>query len=138
MWQTLRQQSLALVSVLIALSALGYNTWRNELTERNRNIRQAGFEILRELAELQLVIDYALYDQDVQRGNPITGWGRVGLIGDLSAAMPPAVGERAAALREICQAQWRTVQQHEESNRRVTEAIAGTRATVLAALASLR
>jgi hypothetical protein len=38
--------ALAVISLCVALSALGYNTWRNELTEHKRNIRQAGFEML--------------------------------------------------------------------------------------------
>jgi len=42
MREQIRNNMVALISLLIALSALGYNTWRNELTERNRNIRDAG------------------------------------------------------------------------------------------------
>ncbi|MBF8293263.1 MAG: hypothetical protein HW392_2090 [Steroidobacteraceae bacterium] len=42
MREQLRNNLVALISLVIALSALGYNTWRNELTERNRNIRAAG------------------------------------------------------------------------------------------------
>ncbi|MCG8509145.1 MAG: aldehyde ferredoxin oxidoreductase C-terminal domain-containing protein, partial [Rhodospirillales bacterium] len=34
---------LAVISLVVALTALGTNTWRNELTEYNRNIRHAGF-----------------------------------------------------------------------------------------------
>lgn len=46
MREQLRNNLVALISLFIALSALGYNTWRNERTERNRNIRAAGFESL--------------------------------------------------------------------------------------------
>lgn len=37
---------ISVISLIIAISALGYNTWRNELTEHNRNIRASGFEAL--------------------------------------------------------------------------------------------
>ena len=42
MREQLRSNMVGLISLVIALSALGFNTWRNELTERNRNIRDAG------------------------------------------------------------------------------------------------
>ncbi len=41
-----RQHSVALISLAIAQSSLGYNTWRNEQTEANRNARAAGIEQL--------------------------------------------------------------------------------------------
>lgn len=55
MREQLRDNMVALISLVIALSALGYNTWRNELTERNRNIRDAGFELLAEIGSLQQI-----------------------------------------------------------------------------------
>ena len=42
--QQLRANAVALISLVVALSSLGYNTWRNEQTEENRSIRVAGFE----------------------------------------------------------------------------------------------
>jgi hypothetical protein len=42
MGRQLRDNLVAITSLVVALSALGYNTWRNERTERNRNIRTAG------------------------------------------------------------------------------------------------
>ncbi|MDB6105600.1 MAG: hypothetical protein JWO52_5599, partial [Gammaproteobacteria bacterium] len=35
--EQLRNNAVALTSLFIALSSLGYNTWRNERTEHNRN-----------------------------------------------------------------------------------------------------
>jgi len=47
--QTLRQQvrgnSVALISLMTALLALSYDTWRNETTESQRNICQASFQV---------------------------------------------------------------------------------------------
>ena len=66
----IRDNLIALISVVIALSALGYNTWRNERTERNRNVRVAGIEMLREIGSLQQIIFYAHYADGDQRGDP--------------------------------------------------------------------
>jgi len=55
----LRDNMVALISLVIALSALGYTTWRNELTERNRNIRDAGFELLSQIGSLQQMMSAA-------------------------------------------------------------------------------
>ena len=46
MLKQLQKNSLSLISLFVAFSALSYNTWRNEQTEYNRNIRSAGFEVL--------------------------------------------------------------------------------------------
>ena len=45
-FEQLRRNAVALISLVVALSSLGYNTWRNEQTEANRNERQAAFEVL--------------------------------------------------------------------------------------------
>src|SRR5882757_4094648 len=68
--EQVRNNSVALISLFIALSSLGYNTWRNERTERNRNIRTATFEILTKLAEFERVVFLAHYDRDKSNGNP--------------------------------------------------------------------
>ncbi len=88
----LRQHSVALISLLIALSGLGYNTWRNEQTEANRNVRTAGIELLLKLGELDQVVFFNHYEQDMERGNLRLGWSYVLTIKDLGALMnEPAV-----------------------------------------------
>lgn len=44
--QQLRNNAVALISLAVAIGSLGYNTWRNERTEHNRNVRTAAFELL--------------------------------------------------------------------------------------------
>jgi len=79
----LRDNLVAITSLVIALSALGYNTWRNELTERNRNIRVAGIELLNEIGSLQQIIFYAHFAEGDQRGDPRMGWAdSAGLVDD--------------------------------------------------------
>jgi hypothetical protein len=83
----LRQHSVALISLAIALSSLGYNTWRNEQTEANRNVRAAGIELMLKLGELDQVVFFNHYEQDMQRGNLRLGWSYVLTIKDLGALM---------------------------------------------------
>jgi hypothetical protein len=82
------------------LFGLGYNTWSHERTETNRSVRVAAFEVLKNLGELQLVVDYLHNQKDQNLGNPITGWGRVLLIKDLSAVIPEPAPREAERLFE--------------------------------------
>lgn len=60
-WRQVYRHRLALLSLLVALISLGYNTWRNEATEDHRNIREAGFQVLLQLGELQQIVSHRHY-----------------------------------------------------------------------------
>src|SRR5439155_983144 len=93
----LRVNVLAIVSLVIALIALGYTTWRNERTEYNRNVRVAAFETLKQLGEAQIIVEYAHFQKNRQLGDPLQGWGRMIYIRDLAKLLPasaPADAER--------------------------------------------
>ena len=96
--EQLRNNAVALVSLVVALIGLMYTTWRYEHTERNQNIRTATFEILSKLAEFERVVFLAHYDKDVAMGNPRVGWTYVIAIHDLSGRTRRhrAQGQRAA------------------------------------------
>ena len=102
----LRQNSLAIISLFVALSALGYNTWRNEQTEQNRNIRQAGFEMLVHIGELQRITYLAHYDRDTVAGNPRKGWVEVLVLRDLAHLMPATVKMDSDALHDTWSENW--------------------------------
>ena len=104
--RTIREQihnnAVALISIFIAVSALGYNTWRNETTEEQRNIRHAAFRVLEELGEVQEVVDsryyYLAFNQEIASEGElrIRGFGSVAMIRDLMSLMPepgPASGQ---------------------------------------------
>ena len=57
----IHNNAVALISLFIALSSLAYNTWRNETTEEQRNVRHASFRVLESLGELQQVVDFRYY-----------------------------------------------------------------------------
>jgi hypothetical protein len=81
----------------------GYNTWRNETTESQRNVRHASFRVLENLGQLQEVVDYRHYFLP-QGDSPQTeaelclrGYGSAAMIRDLMNPMPdpaPAVGQQ--------------------------------------------
>ena len=137
--EQLRNNVVALTSMLIALSSLSYNTWRNERTEHNRNIRAASFEILTKLAEFERVVFLAHYDRDEANGNPRTGWTYVIVINDLAQVVPGAVQPRAAALRDTWRANWEGLgKDGDAAIDRIDHDITGVREVTLETLRSLR
>ena len=113
--QQLRDNSVALISLFVALSSLTYNTWRNERTEHNRNIRTATFELLTKLAELKRVVFLAQYDRDLAGGNPRTGWTYVLAIRDLSAVTPAPLPARAEELQQVWTGNWEGLGKDDET-----------------------
>jgi hypothetical protein len=101
-----RSNAIAFVSLLLALSSVSYGTWRDEHTERNRNIRSAAFEILTKLADFERVVFLAHYDRDHANGNPRIGWTDVIVIHDLAAVAPDPLESKASKLTEVWQNNW--------------------------------
>jgi hypothetical protein len=134
----LRNNAVALISLAVALSGLGYNTWRNERTEHNRNIRTAAFELLSRLADLQRVVYLAQYDRDARGGNPRVGWTYVLVIRDLSSVVPAPVPARAMELQKAWGDDWEGLgRDDEKSVNHIDEAIGGLRTAILGVLGSL-
>ena len=105
--QQIRRNAVALISLVVALSSLGYNTWRNELTEYNRNQRQSAFEILLKLGELQQVVFHSHYDRDTtDKGNPRTGWAYVLVIKDLARVLAPPMPAASDRLQSVWGEHW--------------------------------
>ena len=44
--EQLRRNTVALISLAVAITSLAYNSWRNEVSEGNRNSRTVGIEML--------------------------------------------------------------------------------------------
>ena len=80
-----RRNAVALISLVIAITSLGYNTWRNEASEMNRTQRLVTLEVLMRLGELQQIAWHHHYDKDFEdKGNLRTGWTKVTVIRDIS------------------------------------------------------
>jgi hypothetical protein len=135
--EQVKRNSVAIISLVVALSSLGYNTWRNEATENNRNIRTASFEVLKSLGELQIIADHAHYEKDQIQGNPITGWGRVLLIRDLCHVISDPAAQSATALHKTWGNNWSTLGKQPGSIEAITKQIDAVRQDVLAALETL-
>ena len=137
--EQLRNNTVALTSLLIALASLSYNTWRNERTERNRNIRASAFEIVTKLAEFERVVFLAHYDRDRASGNPRIGWTYIIIINDLAQVIPGAVQPRAAALRDTWRGNWEKLDSDDEvALERIDHDITSLREATLETLRSLR
>ena len=134
--QQLRDNAVALISLVVALSSLAYNTWRNERTEHNRNVRTAAFEVLTKLAELERVVFLAQYDRNVALGSPRTGWTYVLVIRDLSAVVPAPVPAQAAELQRVWSGNWEGLGKDDEAAvNRIDDAIGKLRPTVVETMA---
>ncbi len=136
--QQIQRNLLAIISLAVAISALSYNTWRNETTEVNRNIRLASFEILVQLGRLQIITDHAHYGNDSDMGNPITGWGHVAMIEDLSFLMPEPLPAMATNLKQTWQTNWEGLGKDQTSAVKITEAINTMRETVKGQLKTIK
>lgn len=134
----IRDNLVAITSLLIAFSALGYNTWRNERTEHNRNVRVAGIEMLREIGSLQQIIFYAHFAAGDARGDPRMGWADVLTISDLAALMPADVAHDAGMLRATWEADSEGLMEDDGAFSRIDGAIDALRQTTLAELSALR
>lgn len=136
--QQLKDNAIAIMSLIIAIVALTYSGWREEQTEKNRNIRVAAFEILKNLGELQFLVNTIFYEQGHVSENRISAWGRISMIGDLAPLVPSPVPQTAQELLKVWTANQEKIEQDETSVDKITEAIDKTRTTVVKELYSLR
>lgn len=132
-----RRNSVALISLAVALSSLSYNTWRNEQTEYNRNIRVAGIQLLLKLGELERVVFFAHYDTDSEAGNPRAGWAHALTIRDLGSLTPEPARSSTVSLVEIWQQNWSGLGTSDDAASRISDNIDKTRSEVLGVLAEL-
>ena len=134
----LKRNAVALVSIIIAVSSLSYNTWRNEKTEENRNQRFASFEVLLKLNELQQVIFHSHYDKDTSdKGNPRTGWAHVLTVRDLSRVLHPPLPAAADKLLLVWGENWQGLAEKQTNVDRVMGEIDNIRNETLLLLESL-
>ena len=137
--QQLRNNAVALISLAVAISSLAYNTWRNERTEHNRNVRTAAFEVLMRAGDLERVTFLAQYDRDRNGGSPRAGWTDVLAIRDLAALVPAPVPERSAELIKVWGENWEGLGKDDETAvSHIDDAIGAVREAALAVLRTLR
>lgn len=133
----LRANIVAITSIIVALTGMAYNTWRNERTEINHNVRAAAFETLKNLGDAQIVVEYAHFKKDRTRGDPLQGWGRIIYIRDLAQVLPPP----GPAQAERLWAAWRdnvdSLEDDDNAMIRITDEIQLLRLTTIEILGKL-
>ena len=135
--EQVRRNSVALISLAVALSSLAYNTWRNEQTEYNRNVRVAGIEVLLKLGELEKVVFFAHYDMDDNLGNPRSGWAHALTVRDLGSLTPEPARSSTKRLVDSWQEDWSGLGTSDDAASKISDSIDRTRAEVLGVLAEL-
>ena len=138
LWTQLRANIVAITSVVVALTGMAYNTYRNEKTEINHNVRAAAFETLKNLGEVQIVGDYAHFKKDPVRGDTRLGWGRVTLIHDLAQVLPSPGPAEADALQTAWRENVEQLPTDSDAMIRITDEIQRLRLTTLDILNNLR
>ena len=98
--QQLTKNLLPFLSVVIAITALLYSTWRNETTEQQRSLRQASFAVLERLTALEGHIFIMAYTdrEDIAADKPFLAWAAAREIRDLAAVLPPPLPGQADQL----------------------------------------
>lgn len=136
--QQLHRNAVALISLVVAVTSLSYNTWRNEKTEYNRNQRNASFEVLLKLGELQELVFYSHYERDMEgRGNPRSGWAIVLTTRDLAQVLAEPVPAAAQKLVAAWEGNWNQLGERQASADAILAQIEDVREKTLAVLASL-
>ncbi|MCV6604439.1 MAG: hypothetical protein OIF34_03970 [Porticoccaceae bacterium] len=140
--QQVRRNSVALISLTIALASLGYNTWRNEVTEQNRNVRTAGFALIERLAELDEVAIHMRYARNHMSAAQLEnsrkrGWVQVIAMRDLVYPMPDSVNEKSTQLYSDWQ-MYSDELEEKHAYDQIDNSIEGLRESVLKSIGELR
>jgi hypothetical protein len=133
----LKTNTVALISLATAIAGISYNTWRDHQNEINDNMRNAAFVVLSDLGELQTIVNYAHFEADSARGNPIDGWKHVIMIRDLSRLLKPEAMQAGEALYGDWQNNWENLDKDNNTEVLISNKITATRQAVLSTIDSL-
>lgn len=134
----IRRNLVALISLAIAITSLGYNTWRNEASEYNRNQRLVSIQVLVLLGEVhQFTLDRH-YGKNID-GEAVLrkAWARVLTIQDIAMVAEGDVPSAANTLYETWNADYNALGENVAAKDRIVEAISGVRAATHEVLRSL-
>ncbi len=137
LWQQIKLNSIALISLATAIVGISYNTWRDHQNEINDNMRNAAFVVLSDLGELQTIVNYAHFEDNNERGNPIDGWKHVIMIRDLSRLLKPEAMKAGEALYVDWQNNWENLDKESQTESLISQQITNTRQAVLSTIDSL-
>ncbi len=137
--EQLRRNAVALISLVVAITSLAYNTWRNEASEHNRNQRLVAVEMLVQLGSLY----QALLDIEYGKGsdapqNLRRGWALVRSIHDLSMIAEGDLSRAGSNLLDVWESRSGDLRRSDEmAKRAIEEAVETMRGETHALLRSL-
>jgi hypothetical protein len=97
----------------------------------NQNIWVAAFEVLKNLGELQTIVNYAHFTSDSSRGNPIEGWKHVTMVRDLSHLLKPAAKQESQLLYNAWEQNWEQMAADAKTEQQISQQVTKTREAVL-------
>ena len=134
----IRRNTVALISLVIAITSLGYNTWRNEASENNRTQRLVALEVLMKLGDLQQLTWHHYYDKDFEnKGNLRTGWTLVLVVRDISQILDGPLPQSTRELHQIWDEFSPGLDSSSEAKEAIIEAIESVRSDALILLQRL-
>lgn len=131
-----RFHSVAIISLLTAIVGVSFNIVQTRWIEENATKRDATFESLLALGELQEIVHFAHFKGDFEAGDPIAGWSRVLMVNDLAMLLQPENSEHCRNLKVVWQAHFDSLETA-ESEKAVSDAISLAREEVLEVLQTL-
>lgn len=134
----LHDNIISIISLIVALIALTHSAWREQETEKNRNIRPAAFEVLKHLGELQIIVNYSHYEPESKLADPFMGWGHVALIQDMSQILPTPMPTEANRLVEVWRDNWKKIQSDEAATQAISNEIDTLRESAVKVMTELR
>ncbi len=136
--EQIRRNAVALISLVIAITSLGYNTWRNEASESNRTQRLVALEVLMKLGDLQQLVWHHHYDGDLEdKGNLRTGWTLVIVTRDISQILGEPLPESTAVLHNTWEQNSDNLRKSAEAKDAIIAAIEDVRGDALELLREL-
>lgn len=136
--EQLRRNTVALISLAIAITSLGYNTWRNESSEHNRNQRLVSIEMLLLLGDLQRLTLDRHFGKNID-GDAILreAWATVLTVRDLSLLASGSVPDSAATLYEVWNSDYKKLGESMAAKDRIIDALEAVRRDLHDVLLSL-
>lgn len=131
-----RFHSVAIISLLTAIIGVSFNIVQTRWIEENATKRDATFETLLALGELQEIVHYAHFKNDFVTGDPIAGWSRVLMVDDLANLVQPENSTHCRNLKVVWQKHFDTLSEP-DSEKAVSEAIRLAREETLMILQTL-
>ena len=136
--EQIRRNAVALISLVIAITSLGYNTWRNEASETNRTQRLVALEVLMKLGELQQLVWHHHYDQDYEnKGILRTGSTLVIVTRDISQILGNSLPESTIELHSVWTQYSANLDSSTEAKDQIIDAIEDVRTETLELLRQL-